>query len=316
MVSHTPSDAGNPSSAVTEEALHAFTDGRLDAAAQEALAQRIAQDPQAQATLQAWQRQRRALQGLHAGLLHEPVPAAMAAAAQAADTRRMQGRRWWGRGAMAASVLAAFGLGWWSHGWQGSGAASLQASATAARASAASEFARQASVAHLVYAPEQRHPVEVGAAQQEHLVQWLSKRLARPLKVPDLHAQGFELVGGRLLPGAEGARAQFMFQDAAGLRITLYLGAVQPPPGQPAATLARETAFSFASDGPVPGFYWVDQGFGYALAGPLPRDRLLALAQRVYEQLQGLPQPLPQPLQQPFQQPASPPASRPSGPSS
>ena len=41
-------------------------------------------------------------------------------------------------------------------------------------------------VAYAVYAPEVRHPVEVAATQQEHLVQWLSKRLGRPLKVPDL----------------------------------------------------------------------------------------------------------------------------------
>ena len=28
----------------------------------------------------------------------------------------------------------------------------------------------------------------------------------------------------------------------------------------------------------MPGFYWVDQGFGYALAGNLPRERLMLLA--------------------------------------
>ena len=144
-------------------------------------------------------------------------------------------------------------------------------------------------MAHLVYAPEVRHPVEVTAAQQEHLVQWLSKRLERPLKLPNLAAQGFELVGGRLLPGDQGARAQFMFQHASGERVTLYLGAVQP--AADAAGVAggrpdpRETAFSFSSDGPVPGFYWVDQGFGYALAGKLSRERLMALAQEIHRQL-------------------------------
>jgi anti-sigma factor RsiW len=40
-----------------------------------------------------------------------------------------------------------------------------------------------------------------------------------------LASQGYELVGGRLLSGDGGARAQFMFQNAAGLRLTLYLGA-------------------------------------------------------------------------------------------
>jgi anti-sigma factor RsiW len=47
-------------------------------------------------------------------------------------------------------------------------------------------------------APAVRHPVEVAAAQQEHLGQWLSKHLGRPLKAPDFSTQGYELVGERL----------------------------------------------------------------------------------------------------------------------
>jgi anti-sigma factor RsiW len=127
--------------------------------------------------------------------------------------------------------------------------------------------------------------VEVGSAEQEHLVKWLSKRLGRPLKVPDLTGQGFELVGGRLLPGDAGAtavRAQFMFQNTAGERLTLYLGAVQ---GDAGGVNTQESAFRFANEGPISSFYWVDQGFGYALTGPVPRDRLMQLAQAVYQQL-------------------------------
>ena len=139
-------------------------------------------------------------------------------------------------------------------------------------------FAQQAAVAHAVYQPEQRHPVEVAAAQQEHLVQWLSKRLGRPLTLPVLTAQGFELVGGRLLPGETGARAQFMYQNGAGQRITLYLGALD-------GADQGETAFRLHADGPVPAFYWLDQGFGYALSGPLSREALLALATAVHQQL-------------------------------
>ncbi|HNQ10188.1 MAG TPA: anti-sigma factor, partial [Giesbergeria sp.] len=37
--------------------------------------------------------------------------------------------------------------------------------------------------------------------------------------------------------------------------------------------------------GPVPAFYWLDQGFGYALSGSLGRDALLALATAVHQQL-------------------------------
>jgi anti-sigma factor RsiW len=35
----------------------------------------------------------------------------------------------------------------------------------------------------------------------------------------------------------------------------------------------------------VPSFYWVDRGFGYALAGDASRELLLRLATSVYRQL-------------------------------
>ena len=122
--------------------------------------------------------------------------------------------------------------------------------------------------------------MEVGVQQEAHLLQWLSKRLGRPLKVPNLSALGYELVGGRLLPGEAGARAQFMFQNAGGERVTLYLGAVKSGDAN-----TKETAFRFLDDGAAPGFYWVDKGFGYALSGKLTRPALLGLANEVYQQL-------------------------------
>ena len=71
-------------------------------------------------------------------------------------------------------------------------------------------------------------------------------------------------------------------RQTGGERVTLYLGAIDGA-GDAAARL--ETAFSFSNAGPVPGFYWVDQGFGYALAGELSRETLMQLAQVVYQQL-------------------------------
>lgn len=262
---------------VTEDELHALVDGQLTDTQRQALEARLAQDAKGMATLQAWRAQRDALRGLHRELLQEPVPPLLLAATQQATRARQQIDQWWRWGGMAATVVLAFGVGWLSHGqWQ---SLSFQ---TLAKLQPGREFVHQASLAHAVYSPEVRHPVEVPAAQQEHLVQWLSKRLGKPLKVPNLSAQGFELVGGRLLPGDEGARAQFMFQNAGGERITLYLGAVQ---AKKMDAKNQETAFRYAPEGPVPGFYWVDQGFGYALSGAMSREGLLRLAQAVYQQL-------------------------------
>jgi anti-sigma factor RsiW len=136
-----------------------------------------------------------------------------------------------------------------------------------------------------------RHPVEVAAKEEQHLSGWLTKRLDVPVKVFDLRAQGFELVGGRLLPDAAGPSAQLMYQamaaagasaaDAKPLRVTVYLR--KPDRATPAA-------FRYEQQGELGLFYWVEgataQGgpCGYALVGALPREQLLALAEAIYKQ--------------------------------
>jgi anti-sigma factor RsiW len=267
----------NDATPIPEDDLHALVDGRLAPEAAAALRLRLAADPQAEATVAAWQAQREALRDLYANMEELTMPASLLALADRAQRAQVRTSEWWRWGGMAAGLLLAFGIGWFaSIQWHaGPGGAAM------ARAEPARQFAQQAAVAYAVFQPEVRHPVEVTAAQQDHLVQWLSKRLDRPLKVPVLKAQGYELVGGRLLPGDDGARAQFMYQDSAGQRITLYLGAVKSSAGGD----VRETAFRFLDDGPVPAFYWVDQGFGYAISGKLTREALQELARVVYGQL-------------------------------
>ncbi len=139
-------------------------------------------------------------------------------------------------------------------------------------------FPIRAMQAHLVYTPEVRHPVEVDAKQEEHLVKWLSNRLGLPLRVPSLAGEGFDLLGGRLLPGPEGAVAQFMYQDASGKRLTLYVSRNRK--GE------KETAFRFAREANVSTFYWIDQECGYALSGELDKAALSKVASSVYRQLE------------------------------
>lgn len=266
-----------PNSPQDEAELHAYVDGRLDPRRRAAVQARLEADAEAAQLVRAWAQQRDALRALHSGLLQEPAPAPLQHAAQQLHSRSSRLAQWQRWGGMAAAVLVAFGLGWAGHAHWGQ----PQQLATANAPRTVQAFAQQAVLAHAVYAPEVRHPVEVDAGQQQHLVQWLSKRLDRPLKIPNLGAQGYELVGGRLLPGDQGARAQFMYQDAQGERITLYVGAV-PAESTPQAS---ETAFRYTSTGGFASFYWVDQGFGYALAGKLPRAGLLTLAEAVYRQL-------------------------------
>lgn len=269
---------------LTDDECHALTDSQGTPEVLAALRQRLANDPAAQSRLAQWQHQREALQGLYAEVLNDALPPALAQAALKTGVAHETASHTLRLGGVAAGVVLVFAAGWLANtSWQRGGALEPAAPALA-RAQLEHDFVRQASLAHSVYVPEVRHPVEVTALEQAHLVQWLSKRLGKPLKVPDLTAQGFELVGGRLLPGDLGARAQFMFQNAAGGRITLYLGTLEAP-AKAGVLSGQETAFRYEPQAGVPSFYWVDQGFGYALAGQLPRDALMKLAQAVYQQL-------------------------------
>jgi anti-sigma factor RsiW len=145
-------------------------------------------------------------------------------------------------------------------------------------------FVKRAAIAHATYLPEVRHPVEVGADQEQHLVAWLSKRLGAQVRAPKLDAIGYGLVGGRLLPGDNGPAgatapvAHFMYQTEKGNRITLYV--------RTEAAENRETAFRFSAEGNVKVFYWIDRKLGYALSSAdLDKDGLLKVATAVYQQL-------------------------------
>lgn len=249
---------------VTDAELHAWVDGQLPAERADAVSAWLQNHPEDARRVQDWQAQRTALQGLQRSVLDEPVPLALARATRSAR------RAVWPQ-ALAASVLLAFGFagGWWGR----------TTKEVAHPVTATPGFVQEARVAHVVYLPEKRHPVEVGVAEQAHLIQWLSRRLGQPLTAPVLQDQGYTLIGGRLLPGQGGeARALFMYESAAGERVTLHVSALGDGAGQ-------DTAFRFTRSGDTETFYWVDQRMGYALSGNLPRERLAVLADATYRQL-------------------------------
>lgn len=204
-----------------------------------------------------------ALHQLYDPVLEEPVP------------ERLRPRRpRWRAVALAASWVAV-GLavgsvaGWQLHALRAGGTPRAEVPA----------FVKRAAVAHAVYSPEVRHPVEVAADQEQHLVAWLSKRLGVKVSAPKLDEAGMALVGGRLLPGDNGPVAQFMYQGQNGRRLTLY---VRADPSH-----ERETAFRYARDDNVGVFYWIDRDCSYALASAdLGKDEMLRIANIVYKQLE------------------------------
>ncbi len=265
-----------PRSPLQQDDIHAWVDGRLSVEKRCAVEDALNQHPDQRHEAVQWRSQAQALRALHLEVLEETIPTHLLDSTNRIQSRHRIVGQWSRWGGLAASVLIAFGCGWWLR-------PALSPATEVAQYSLALNkgFVQQAGIAHAVYAPEVRHPVEVAGTDQAHLVQWLSKRLGRSLHVPNLKNHGYELIGGRLLPGDTGARAQFMFQNSSGSRITLYIGGV----GDFKSSNSRETVFQFTNLGTNRSFYWVDQGFGYALTGPLERQELMALSESVYAQI-------------------------------
>ena len=251
---------------VTEADLQAYADGRLTAERRAVVDAWLALRPEEAERVAAYQRLGQEVRAAYETMLSEPVPQRLAEAA----TRRLAWRR---AAAIAGWIALGIAIGA-PAGWQ------LRPERLVAQAGPDSTpIARRAAVAHATYSPEVRHPVEVGADDEQHLVAWLSKRLGIKLRAPKLDDAGMSLVGGRLLPGENGPVGQFMYQSQNGRRLTLYV--------RTEASRNRETAFRYARENNISVFYWIDREAGYALASAdLSKDELLRLANLVYKQLE------------------------------
>ena len=250
---------------VSREELLAYVDGQLSARKAARIEAWLRAHPEDVALVVSWRRQNLSLDALYPRHEAERHVAGMLPAGKRATSRRGMGR--FGLQLAAALVLLAVGLGggWFARGFlAGPGQVQLEA------------LVEEAMAAHAVYAPEVLHPVEVGASNEDHLLAWLSKRLGARIVVPDLSASGYRLMGGRLLPSGERAAAQFMYEDDAGHRITIY---VAPAPK------GRLAAFRFDERDGLGGIYWRDESLEYAVVGPLGRESLMQLASEVYRQL-------------------------------
>ena len=261
---------------ITEDDLHAYVDDALTAERRGEVEAYLAEYPADAERVRAYQAQNQALRSLFNPVIDEPLPDNLhALAAQplgAAVNREKQPnlKSLLAQRLAAGLLVAALSgvAGWLAHGHYHPEDHMAQVT----------PLFRQAAVAHVVYSPDARRPVEVTADQEEALVKWLTKRLGVPVKPPKLGALGYELVGGRLLPGNSGPVAQFMYQDASAQRMTLYVTAEHV--GQ------SGTGFQFAREGQINVFYWVDGQFGYALSASIDKGELAKVATAVYDQLE------------------------------
>jgi anti-sigma factor RsiW len=243
-----------------EDELNAYVDGELPADRRDAVEVWLAAHPEDAAKVAAWRKQDELIRARYGATADEKPP-------QQLDLARLARRRAGMKIAAIAAVLAAFvaggAAGWAARGFEAQPPTDL------------ARFTNDALDAYRLYTVEVRHPVEVPGDQRPHLVEWLSKRVGSPLRAPELDKVGLKLVGGRLLPGPTGATAFFMYETPPGERFTLYCG----------HTTDRETALRYTTGEQNAAYYWVDRNLAYVLSGPAERDKLYAIAQAAYDQI-------------------------------
>lgn len=276
-------------SPISETDLHAYVDNQLSSARRAEVETFLAARPEEAARVAAYRRQNQQLQDLRDPVMDEAIPPYLQRPSRVAPRLNLRFAAvvaWVFVGGLVGSVVGGV------TGWELRGAPTMLAQMSspasshiprgteplgAPRVTVGERLAWRAAVAHAVYSPDTRRPVEIGADQEDQLVAWLSKRLGVKLKPPSLKAQGYELIGGRLLPGSEGPVAQFMYHDAKGKRLTLYVSGERQD--------KQDTAFHFATEGPIGVFYWIDNGMGYAISAGTNKNELARVALAVYNQI-------------------------------
>ena len=124
----------------------------------------------------------------------------------------------------------------------------------------------------------QRHPVEVVAAERDHLNAWLSRRIQHQIAAPDLASAGYSLLGGRLLSDRGKPAALFMYQDAAGNRLTVLVAQTDEPEETGSKHIVREDLRAIS---------WSEGPLTLAVTGTLDTDRLRGIGEIVRPSVKG-----------------------------
>jgi anti-sigma factor RsiW len=249
---------------VGEEELNAYVDGQLSPERRAVVERYLAAHPDAARRVASDIADRQALQTAFAAYSTLPLPPELNLNRLVEERLRRRSRSWW---QVAAAVVLSLGVGGVA-GWL------LHTQPTPDRdALAMSALERQALASHAVYSPDRRHPIEVNAAERDHLAQWLSNRLNRPVSPPDLSGFGYRLIGGRLLATEQGnPAALFMYEDTTGQRMSLVMRPMAADLRVPIAQWDRNDVNACA---------WIDKGLGYAILGPVTNDELDRMARQI-----------------------------------
>ncbi|WP_454651107.1 anti-sigma factor family protein [Bradyrhizobium liaoningense] len=252
---------------ITEDDLHAYVDDVLEPERRVEVGSYLADHPDVAKRVVGFADQRELLRAALAPIADEPLPPELNLSRIVGSQRRRSPPAWWAIAAMLLLSVGGFG-GWIMRG-------SLETSPGGLAA-----LAQEAAYSYDVYAPDRVRPVEVRASDTAQLVQWISGRLNRPVKVPDLASSGYRLMGGRLVATQHGPAAMFMYDDDHGIRIVLLT--------RPMSNADQNVPITAQSNGSAAGFAWADDGIGYSLVGEAPTQSLRPIANEVRRQARAI----------------------------
>jgi anti-sigma factor RsiW len=236
----------DPNRPVQEDDLHAYVDDRLDPARRVEVERHLRANPALQRRVDGWREQAEALRDALAFKLHEPVPASLHLG-RLLEQRIAQRRRrlFDGPWRVAAAMVLMLGVGA-AAGWTARGTQ---------RMGEVTRLGMEAAAAHNVFAADPAHPIEIGPDNQGELVAWIDRKLHRSIRVPDLSAQGYRLIGGRVLATMIGPAAMLLYDDDHGGRMTVFLQPMRSDvaPMQPVQA------------GAATGYAWIDAHMGYSV---------------------------------------------------
>ncbi|HEY0183122.1 MAG TPA: anti-sigma factor [Rhodopila sp.] len=235
----------DPIRPIQEDDLHAYVDDRLEPARRREVETHLQANPDLRRRVEGWHQQAKALREALVFKLHEPVPSSL----HLGRLMEQRAARQWGlfstKWRIAAMLLLTLGLGAGA-GWTARGTQ---------RMGEVTRLGREAAAAHSVFTADPTRPIEIGPENRDELVAWIGQKLHHPVNVPDLSAQGYRLVGGRVLSTMIGAAAMLVYDDGHGNRITIFLQPMRSgvAPMQP------------VNVGEVNGYAWIDSHMGYGV---------------------------------------------------
>jgi anti-sigma factor RsiW len=250
--------------AITEDDLHAYVDGFLNADDRARVERYLESHHEAATRIAAWQEGN---EMLRRGLAHkakEPLPSSLNIQ-RLAEARLA---RTWEPWRAAASILLALaigtGTGWWAHG----------SNAPAGLTS----LGQQAAVAQRVFVADSNQPIEFTSAGLTQKVGWISNHESREVTAPDLSEAGYKLLGGRLVATEQGVAPMFIYQNAQGGRISIFVRVME--------AIDTNTPMRPIESKEVSGFAWSRNGIGFGVISSKPEPGLRELSNQVRDKIE------------------------------